>query len=138
MRRYIPALLLALAAVAPFPLAGCDALKKLKGGGGDAGGDADAEVASVVAAVDAAPVAEETVDAAAVPVPTTTLTAVPTRPAAVTDAGKTDSGAKPIVDAGTAKSDAGPAPIPTPTFTIPPNLRDLRFDGGALKPPWQK
>ncbi|MBX3209154.1 MAG: hypothetical protein KF764_29240 [Labilithrix sp.] len=152
MRRYIPALLLTLAAIAPFPLAGCDILNKLKGGGDDAGAEAAAE------APDAEAAPAET-DTAPVPAPTTTLTTVtPTatstavRPAA-TDAGAVDAaivdsggatvvvdaGAPVVVDAGAAKTDAGPAPAPTPTLKIPQNLFDggLRFDAGGFKPPWQ-
>ena len=47
MRRYLPAFILALA-IAPFPLAGCDMINKLKGGSDDAGLDAALEAAAVV------------------------------------------------------------------------------------------
>lgn len=139
MRQYIPAFLLTLTAFAPFPLAGCDMLAKLKGGG-DAG--ADAEVSATIDAEVPVVVAE---DAAAAP-PSSLVTAAPTitptaAPKAVTDAGaKADAAA--IVDAA-ATADASVAPVPTPTFKIPPGLLDgglrlLRPDGGALKVPWQR
>ena len=153
MRRYIPALLLALAAIAPFPLAGCDIINKLKGGGEeDAGLEASVE-ADVDAGEEQAPPPADT-DAA--PAPTTTLTTVtPTstttvRPATDASAPATDAGAAPVADAaaptpaadaGAAKADAGPAPAPTPTLKIPQGLFDaggLRFDAGGFKPPWQQ
>src|SRR5262245_59990353 len=113
MHRYIPALLLALLAFAPVPLAGCgDLIAKLKGGGEDAGSDV---TVPAPVAVDAAAAASATATAPAATslttaTPTGTLTTV--RPV-VLDAGpKVDAGAAPI-DAG--KADSGsPAPSPTP------------------------
>jgi hypothetical protein len=136
MRRYLPAFVLALA-IAPFPLAGCDLINKLKGGGEDAGLDA---AAAADAAEDVAPPPAPTEDAAT-PAPTTTLTAVPTttvvRPVVVADAG-TDarvSDAAAPVDAGSATVDAGgPAPVPTPTLKFP----NIKLDGGAFKLPKMK
>ncbi|MDF2693067.1 MAG: hypothetical protein K0S65_1450 [Labilithrix sp.] len=134
MRRYLPAFILALA-IAPFPLAGCDLINKLKGGGEDAGADAALEAAVVE---DAAPAVEPapTVDAA--PAPTTTLAPTPTinRPV-VTDAGVKDAAV--AVDAGPAPVDAGPAPAPTPTLKFPIFDGGLfRFDAGGLRLPKTK
>lgn len=138
MRRYIPALLLALVALAPFPLAGCDMIAKLKGGDADAGSDA----AVVVAAGDDAAVAVAVVDGAAVtptgtapPLPTGTFTTV--KPVVKADGGVVDAAVAPVADAGAPKPDGGPAPTPTPTFTIP-NLFDaggFKFDAGGFRPP---
>ncbi len=151
MRRYIPALLLALAAFAPFPLAGCtDLVNKLKGNKGE---DASAE-AAVAATPDPEADAAEPAETATATAPTTTTlaTATATTTAAKpVDAGSTDAAAKAdaaVADAGAvatdagAKTDGGPAPAPTPTLKIP-NLFDgggIRFDaGGGFKPPiWNK
>jgi hypothetical protein len=138
MRKYLPALLLTLSAALPFTQLGCDDLiSKLKGGGG-ADAAASASTAAVVAPqVDAAAAAAATAaatSAAALNAPTAAV-----HPGARTDGGLVaDAGAK-AADAGT-KTDGGPAPAPTPTFTIPTNLFDagalLRFDAGGLKPPF--
>jgi len=153
MRRYIPALLLVLAAAAPFPLTGCtDLINKLKGGGGDEDAAADAALIAEPDA-EATPAAPLDTDASEPTVaPTTTLTAVtPTAtptPAARVDGGVTDAGTKvdaaaPVADAA-APTDGGPAPAPTPTLTLPKNFFDggllpgLKVDAGGWKPPWQK
>jgi hypothetical protein len=135
--RYLPALLLVLVAAAPFPLAGCDMIAKMRGGD-DAGSDA-----AIVAlpAVDAAAAAATDAGAAATPtgtappLPTGTVTGV--RPVVKADGGVADASVAPVVDAGAPKTDGGPAPTPTPTFTIPTNLFDggFRFDAGGFKPP---
>ena len=138
MRRYLPAFLLLLAGIAPFPLAGCDMLNKLKGGG-DGGLDAAALITVLPdAAVAPAVPTDVTADAAPLPAATTTTIApvVPTVHPIVTDAGVK-------LDAGAAKIDAGPgpAPAPTPTLRIPTNLFDaggIKFDAGGFKPPWVK
>jgi hypothetical protein len=138
MRRYIPALLLALAAIAPFPLAGCDLITKLKGGGGeDAASDA-AVAAPEVDAAEAAPVAETdaetaTLDAA---VPTTVKVVKPV----VVDAAATVDAAVPVVVDASAPTvtDSGVAPAPTPTLRLPRGLLDgglFRIDAGGLKLP---
>ncbi len=121
MRRYLPAFLLALAAIAPFPLAGCDLLSKKDGA------DAAADAAIVAVPVADAAVAVATDTAA----PTTTV-APPLVPGKLTPtptgtviAPKTDAAA-PVADAGAVKTDSGAAPAPTPTLTLPTNL----FDGG--------
>lgn len=154
MRRYIPALLLSLAAFGPFALTGCnDLISKLKGGGGDDAGEApDAEVAATPAADETgapADTATATATTTAEPTPTE-VTPTPTltntvRPPVVTDAGTAtvDAAAPALVDAGAKPADAGAAPAPTPTL-VPtlrlPNLLDagLRFDAGGFKPPWVK
>ncbi len=139
MRRYLPALLLALAAFAPFPLAGCDLIDKLKAGKADAGDDAAATTAAPVVDADAGVVppvdtATATADAATPVAPTTTGTV---RPVVVTDAGVRVDAAAPIVDAGAKPADAGPAPAPTPTLKLPGiDGGFLRFDAGGLKLPF--
>lgn len=150
MRRYIPALLLTLVALSPFPLGGCDMLAKLKRGSGDAGDDA----AAAVAVADEGGAATET----ATPPPTTpttpttptapTLTAgtpahtaTTVRPVTVSDAGVKVDAAAPVADAGAVKADAAaPSPLPTPTLPLSRLLDGglLRFDAGAFKPPWMK
>ncbi|OJY25954.1 MAG: hypothetical protein BGO98_35785 [Myxococcales bacterium 68-20] len=154
MRRYIPALLLTLTAIA-FPLAGCSELiDKLKNRGAGDDGGADAAVAELTADAETAPAPAPT-ETAAEPIPTTTTTAAPTiaptttattKPVA-TDAGVVDSGAKvvdaaapAVTDAGATKTDSGaaPAPVPTPTFKLPSGLLDgglFRFDAGGFRLP---
>jgi hypothetical protein len=148
MRRYIPALLLSLAAFGPFALTGCnDLISKLKGGGDDAGEAPDSKVATTPADNGDAPAGTATATATAEPTPmptevkpTPTLTTTVRAPV-VTDAGKAtvDAAAPAVVDAGAkpAPADAGPAPAPTPTLRLA-NFFDggLRFDAGGFKPPW--
>jgi hypothetical protein len=131
MRRYIPALLLALTAFA-LPLAGCDLIAKMKGGA-DAGADATVE-----AVVDAAPAptAEAVADAAP-----TTLPVVPTAAKAVVHAADASADAAHAVDASITPADAGglviPNPkIPLPVFQLDGGLRSLlNPDAGLIRRP---
>lgn len=135
MRRYLPAFLLVLLIFAPFPIAGCDLIAKLKGAdGGIDGATISTDASAVVTSTTTTPQVTETPPPA--PRPTVTSTARPTA-----DAGRTDAAidaTAPAVDAG---RDSGPAPVPTPTFRIPTQFLDgglLRIDAGNFKPPWVK
>lgn len=144
MRRTLPALL-ATAVLAPLPLAGCDLIEKLKGGGAVDAGDGAVAPTLAPTALPAGTAADTgATSPPATPLTTTTTTSTlrAVRPVVAADAGTRGDAAAPVpvIDAGAGKADAGtPSPLPTPTLNLP-NLLDggFKLDAGGFKPPWLK
>jgi hypothetical protein len=131
MRRYLPALLLALAALGPFSLVltGCDLLKP-KGDADAAAGDAAPAVAATTAAVGTATTPPTVAPTIAPTMPTVTPTGTVTVRPPGADA------STPATDGGV-KTDAGVVPVPTLNI---PHLFDAGnpfkgFDAGGFKIP---